>query len=72
MRTFSDCQKRCCICCREKLGCLAEFGVDDYAPAIKEQLIDRLDRGEYPDCTYIMIEALKDWYNYDYIIRERE
>jgi hypothetical protein len=47
--------------------CLAGHGDDDYSLASKNQIIKRLDNGEYPDYRKLMIDTLKNKYNYDYI-----
>ena len=58
---FSDCSGECCICaCGD--GCLAGHGDDDYTPASKEQVIRRLQKGEYPNYRKTMIKYV---YGYD-------
>lgn len=66
MKMFSDCSGECCVCgCGH--GCAAGHGDDDFYRATKEQIIYRLDNGEYRNDTNEMIKALKDWYDYDWI-----
>ena len=55
---FSDCSGECCVCvCGD--FCLAGHGDDDYWPASDEQIIKRLDKGQYPDYREMMINELK-------------
>lgn len=68
MKMFSDCSGECCICACGDF-CLAGHGDDDYCLATKEQLISRLDKGQYTSHTNIMINTLKTVYNYDYQIQ---
>ena len=65
MKMFSDCSGKCCLCaCGE--GCLAGHGDDDFWPANKEQIIERLDKGQYKSYTKIMKDHLKYQFGYDY------
>lgn len=65
MKMFSDCSGKCCLCaCGE--GCLAGHGDDDFCPASKEQIIERLDKGQYKSYTQIMKDHLKYQFGYDY------
>jgi len=66
MKMFSDCTGECCVCMCAGC-CLAGHGDDDYSLASKNQIIKRLDNGEYPDYRKLMIDTLKNKYNYDYI-----
>lgn len=59
MKWFSRCCGKCGICAIGK-GCIAGHGDDDYVPASKETVIDRLDKGEYPSSRKEMIEYLKN------------
>ena len=45
MKLMSDCSN-CCICSAGG-GCLAGIGDNDYSPATKEQVIERLDNNKY-------------------------
>ena len=55
---FADCSGECCICsCGD--FCLAGHGDDDYWPASKEQVIDRLNRGAYKSYTDMMVNYLR-------------
>lgn len=65
---FSNCSGECCLCACGG-GCLAGNGDDDFLPASKEQIIERLDKGEYKDYTQMMKDHLKHQFGYDY---ERE
>ena len=65
MKMFTDCSGECCICvCGD--ACLAGHGDDYYSLASKEQIIQRLDRGQYPSYTDIMLETLKNIYGHKY------
>ena len=69
MKLFSDCVGNCCICAVAGGLCLAGIGDDDFVPASKEEIINRLDKNEnYTDRFYRdrMIDFLKNEYNYDY------
>lgn len=59
------CLIKCSICAIEE-HCLAGNGDDDYVPAGKDQVIKRLDEGKYNNDRDIMIQYLKEKYNYDY------
>ena len=64
MKMFSVCGD-CGICgCGD--GCLAGHGDDDYIPATKEQVIERLDKKQYPSHRNKMIKYLKEKFDYEY------
>lgn len=65
MKMFSDCSGECCVCACAG-GCLAGHGDDGFSLANKEQIIKRLDNGEYKDYTQMMKDCLKNTYGYDY------
>lgn len=65
MKMFSDCSGECCLCGVGQ-GCLAGHGDDDFYPATKEQIIERLDNGQFPSYRQMMIDHLKRAFNYDY------
>lgn len=65
MKLFSDCSGECCLCGVGR-GCVAGHGDDDFYPATKEQIIERLDKGQYPSYRQMMIDHLKCAFNYDY------
>lgn len=65
MKMFSDCSGKCCLCACGG-GCLAGHGDDDFWPASKEQIIERLDKGQYKSYTQIMKDHLKYQFGYDY------
>lgn len=65
MKMFSDCSGECCLCACAG-HCLAGHGDDDFIPASKEQIIDRLDRGEWINYTHTMKYYLKDNFGYNY------
>ena len=65
MKMFSDCSGKCCLCACGG-GCLAGHGDDDFWPASKEQIIERLDKGQYKSYTQIMKDHLKYRFGYDY------
>lgn len=65
MKWFTDCSGECCVCiCGD--ACLAGHGDDYYSLASKEQIIARLDKGQYPSYTKIMINTLENIYGYKY------
>lgn len=55
-----------CEICKLAGGCLAGHDDDDYIPATKEQVIERLDNNEYNLRRDQMISYLKHQFNYDY------
>ena len=64
---FPKCLPDCSICANADISCLAGNGDDNYRPATKEQVIDRLNSSEYNSRSIeMMIKFLKDKYNYDY------
>ena len=66
MKMFSDCSGECCLCANGGGGCLAGHGDDEYWPANKEQIIERLDKGQFSDHTQTMKNYLKNRFKYDY------
>ena len=58
MKLFSACSGECCVCVCGN-GCLAGHGDDDFYPATNEQIIQRLEKGEYPRYRDEMIAELK-------------
>jgi len=61
----SSCSGECCICgCGD--ACLAGHGDDDYFPASKEQVIERLESNQYNSYVREMKSYLLDKYGYDY------
>jgi hypothetical protein len=71
MKMFSDCSGKCCICACGDF-CLAGHGDDDFRLATKEQIISRLDKGQYRSYRFMMINTLFIVYNYEYIRSELE
>lgn len=65
MKMFTNCSGVCCLCSCGSY-CLAGHGDDHYYPATKDQLIKRLNNGEYPYFTNTMKKYLLDVYDYDY------
>lgn len=65
MKLFSNCSGSCgtCSCAG---GCLAGHGDDDYSPASKDQVIERLDKNLYQNDRREMIGYLKGKFDYDY------
>lgn len=57
MKMFSDCSGECCVCANGN-GCLAGHGDDDFRPASSQQIIGRLNNGEYPNYRQTMIAEL--------------
>ena len=65
MKLFSDCSGECCVCSSGGF-CLAGHGDDDFSPASKEKIIERLDKAEYPrDKDYMIQYLAKLGYHYD-------
>jgi hypothetical protein len=65
MKWFTDCSGECCVCiCGD--ACLAGHGDDYYSLASKEQIIARLDKGQYPSYTKTMMATLESVYGYKY------
>lgn len=64
-------EKSCGICGAGD-GCLAGNGDDDFFPATKEQIIERLDRNQYKSHRDIMIKTLKEKFNYEYVEVDRK
>lgn len=64
MKLFSD----CCHCwvCSAQGHCLAGIGDDDFSPASKEEIIRRLDEGEFESKRKEMIKFLEEKYHYKY------
>lgn len=60
MNFFSDCSGKCCVCRFGDGGCLAGHGDDEFSPATKEQLVQRLEKGEYPNYRDLIIAKLKE------------
>lgn len=58
MKMFSDCSGECCVCACGGF-CLAGHGDDDYWPASDAQIIERLNKGQYPDYHEMMIKELQ-------------
>ncbi len=46
MKIAQDCVDKCCIC-RNSVNCLAGNGDDDFMPATKEQIEERLKDDRY-------------------------
>ena len=67
MKMFTNCSGECCVCACGDF-CLAGHGDDNYCLATKEQIISRLDKGEYKSYTNIMIDTLRNVYGYDYLL----
>lgn len=65
MKLMPDCSN-CCICSAGGGCCLAGIGDDDYSPATKEQVIERLDNNKYYLDRDEMIQYLKERFDYDY------
>lgn len=58
MKMFSDCSGECCVCACGGF-CLAGHGDDDFCPASTDQIITRLNNGNYPDYRDTMIKELE-------------
>lgn len=61
MKMFTDCSGECCVCALGSF-CLAGHGDDDFSPASKEEIIRRLENGEWKSCRQYMIDYLKTRY----------
>lgn len=64
MKFGPNCAGKCCICAVNT--CLAGNGDDDFSPATKEQIIKRLQKGEFRDHQQYMIDYLTSQYGYIY------
>jgi len=71
MKMFSDCSGECCVCACGDF-CLAGHGDDDFRLATKEQIISRLDKGQYRSYRFMMVNTLFNVYNYEYTRSELE
>lgn len=69
MKVFSNCSGECCVCAFDNV-CVAGHGDDDFVPASKEQIIQKLDNGYFPNDREYMIDYLKEKYNVDYKPKE--
>lgn len=65
MKMFSSCSGECCVCACGGF-CLAGHGDDDFRPANKQQIIENLNKGYYPQYKNYMIRYLKTEFDYDY------
>lgn len=65
MKMFSDCSGECCVCACSG-GCLAGHGDDDFTPTSKEEIIRRLNDGEYPSYRDYMIDYLMENFGFHY------
>lgn len=61
MKMFTDCSGECCVCVCGSF-CLAGHGDDDFRPASKEEIIRRLENGEWKSHRQYMIDYLKTRY----------
>jgi len=65
MIQFTDCSGECAVCaCGD--ACAAGHGDDDYCPASKDQLISRLSMDRYAGNRQLMIDTLKQKFNFTY------
>lgn len=64
MKFSSSCSD--CAICGAGRGCLAGHGDDDYFPATKEQVIERLEKHQYESYRGQMIKYLKNRYGIDW------
>ena len=62
---FSLCCAKCATCSCSG-HCYAGHGDDEYSPASLEEMIERLDKGEYASERDKMIQYVKDNFDYDY------
>ena len=65
MKMFSDCSGECCLCACAGF-CLAGHGDDDFCPATKDQIIDRLNKGEWSHYKDFMIDHLLKVHGHEY------
>lgn len=65
MHIFSRCSGECCVC---SYGghCLASSTDDNFNLATKEQIINRIEAGNYASSKEYMVATLKDKFGYDY------
>jgi hypothetical protein len=58
---FSDCSGECCVCANgwnyrtESCACLSRHGDDDFSPAGREYVVERLKNNRYPDSRETML-----------------
>lgn len=64
MKFFTDCSGPCYLCALD--FCLAGHGDDDYIPASKEQIMERLDKGQYSSQRKEMTDYLRRVYGIEY------
>ncbi len=72
MKIFSSCCN-CCVCDYSTSVCVAGNGDNYFQLASKEEIISRLKSNKFcsdPHDKTVMIETLKNEYNYDYIAKE--
>ena len=60
MKFFTDCSGPCCLCALD--FCLAGHGDDDYIPASKEQIVERLEKGQFSSQRKTMADYLLERY----------
>lgn len=65
MKIGPFCSDKCYICAYAE-SCLIGNGEEGFVPAEKEQVVKRLDRGEYVDYSEMMIRYLETAYGYAY------
>lgn len=58
--------KECAICWFGGRGCLAAMLDDDFIPASKEDIIERLKTNQFNQDRQLMIDTLLKKYNYKY------
>lgn len=67
---MTSCSGECCVCACNT--CLAGTGDDDFYPAKADQIIRRLEKGEFSSRRQYMIDYLLSHYGYVYIEPERK
>lgn len=65
MTIFSNCCDECCVCACAGF-CMAGHGDDNFIPASKEKIIERLHEDKYNSYKTYMIEYLLGHYGYAY------
>lgn len=63
MKLFTDCSGECCICQNGDF-CLTGNGEDDYEPATRNQVLERLREGKYASYRVCMVKYLYETFGF--------
>ena len=66
MKMFSQCSDECCVCACGEPGCIAGPADDDFYPATKDEIINRLYTNKFSSSRDYMVSYLSFMYNYEY------